>query len=80
MWDFIRSKMKLFGGLGAIVAVFVLLFSILVGGPVQAASNVTIIAASNSSSQWKSQATVTCTGVSDQNTINTYLRLAAQWS
>ena len=58
----------------SVLAMFVLLFSILVGGPVQAASNVTIIAASNSSSQWKSQATVTCAGVSDQNTINTYLK------
>jgi hypothetical protein len=49
-----------------------LLFSMLViKVPVRAAS--IIIAASNSSSAWKSEATATCSGSNDQNTINNYL-------
>lgn len=53
------------------LAVFVLLFSILFNAPVRAA--VTIIAASNSDSSWKSQATAVCSGTNDQNTISAYL-------
>jgi len=41
--------------------------------PVRAATATIIIAASNSSREWKSQATTTCTGTNDQNMINTYL-------
>jgi hypothetical protein len=50
-----------------------LLFSIfLYKTPVRAAS-IAIIAASNSTSAWKSQATATCIGSNDQSTINKYL-------
>jgi len=44
---------------------------ILSGSPIHASS--IIIAASNSSSTWKSEATAVCTGTSDQNIINSYL-------
>ena len=45
----------------------------IVHGSVRAASTSVIIAASNSSSTWKSQATAVCSGTNDQNKINTYL-------
>ena len=41
--------------------------------PLKASAATIIIAASNSSSTWKSQAAAVCTGVSDQSTINRYL-------
>jgi len=51
---------------------FALVFSIFVNKtPVRASS--IIIAASNSSNTWKSQATATCTGSNDQSIINKYL-------
>jgi len=59
---------KIFGTL----LLFTLLFSIFINSvPVRAAT--IIIAASDSSSTWKSQAIVTCTGTNDQTTINNYL-------
>jgi hypothetical protein len=61
---------KLFSAL-AILAILTMVFSTFNAVPALAAT--IIIAASDSSSTWKSQATAVCTGVSDQNTINTYL-------
>jgi hypothetical protein len=49
------------------------LFSLVFFAPLKVMAATIIIAASNSSSQWKSQATATCTGTSDQNAINKYL-------
>ena len=40
-------------------------------GSVRAASTNIIIAASDSNSIWKSEATAVCSGTNDQNTINT---------
>jgi len=54
-----------------VVAMGTILFGVFNKVPVQAAA--IIIAASDSSSTWKSQATAVCTGTADQNTINTYL-------
>jgi len=68
-----EKKGLLLRELFVIVTIVVLLF--LVFGvtrvPVSAAS--IIIAAADASSQWKSEATVVCTGTSDQSKINTYL-------
>jgi hypothetical protein len=57
----------------SILAMFTPLFSFLFYAPVCAATTVTVIAASNSTIQWKSQATVVCDGTSDQVEINAYL-------
>jgi len=57
---------KLFG----VLAVFAVLFSILIGEPVRAATNITIIAASNATAAEKAEATYVCTGTNDQTILN----------
>ena len=71
-WGVIILKRLLNKKIFASVILLTMLFSLFISNAsVQAAT--VIIAASNSSSTWKSQATVICTGTNDQTTINTYL-------
>ncbi len=61
----------LFGIFCVIIILSGFFAGILSVGPIRASS--IIIAASNSSSTWKSEAAAVCTGTSDQNIINSYL-------
>jgi hypothetical protein len=55
---------------------FTILFSLLINiTHMRATAATIIIAASNSTNTWKSEATATCTGSNDQNTINKYLTI-----
>jgi hypothetical protein len=68
------KKTVIIGTTSAAMALLVaLLSSLVVKSPTQATAASIIIAASNSTYEWKLAATVVCTGTDDQNTINNYL-------
>ena len=73
----VSTKQKLLSLLIITFLILGIISSALMFSSATKADTISIIAASNSNSTWKSEATAICTGTADEATINTYLTAGA---